>query len=235
MRRRTAYSALNRKPTPRTVAIRRSPSWVLLVRPAASSAAMASFRRSHDMCMSSVLEVFDSGPFHTSERISSRVTTCPARLHQHPQQLELLVRQLHLAPVHGDQPRAQVHPHAVDLERLRHPAAQQRADPGQQLGQPERLGHVVVGARVQADDEVDLVGAGGQHQHGQLGAVGAQAPADLQAVHAGQPEVEHEQVDSLGGGGVEHRRAVGDDVDLVSLTFEGAGERFGDGRIVFGK
>ena len=38
----------------------------------------ASLRRSHDMCMSRVFDVFISGSFHTSRRISSRETTCPA-------------------------------------------------------------------------------------------------------------------------------------------------------------
>ena len=44
-------------------------------------------------------------------------------------------------------------------------AAQQRLDPAQQLAQAERLGQVVVGAQLQADDLVDLLVTGGQHQH----------------------------------------------------------------------
>ena len=73
--------------------------------------------------------------------------------------------------------------------------AQQRPHPGQQLGEPERLADVVVGARVEPDDEVDLVGARGEHEDGEVGEVGAQPAADLEAVHPGQAEVEHEQVD----------------------------------------
>ena len=42
-------------------------------------------------------------------------------------------------------------------------AAQVRAQPGEQLGQPERFGQVVVGARVEADHHVQLVGPRGQH------------------------------------------------------------------------
>jgi hypothetical protein len=37
--------------------------------------ALPILRRSQDMCMSSVLDVLSSGSFHTSRRISSRLTT----------------------------------------------------------------------------------------------------------------------------------------------------------------
>ena len=43
-------------------------------------------------------------------------------------------------------------------------AAQQRAHAGDQLARAERLGQVVVGAQLQADDAVELLGARGQHQ-----------------------------------------------------------------------
>jgi hypothetical protein len=39
---------------------------------------------------------------------------------------------------------------------------QERLDAAHQLAQPERLGQVVVGAELEADDLVDLVVAGGQ-------------------------------------------------------------------------
>lgn len=159
----------------------------------------------------------------------------PGPAHQHAQQLELLVRQLYLVRVHSDQSRAEVHPDAARFEHLRHPAAQQRADPREQFGEPERLGHVIVRARVEADDEIDLVGARGEHQHRQFGAARAQSAAHFQPVHPGQPEIEHEQVDPVRGGRGEHRRAVGDDLDLVPLPVQRAGQRLGDGRIVFGK
>ena len=40
-------------------------------------------------------------------------------------------------------------------------APQQGAHPGLELGQPERLGQVVVGAVVEADHPVELAGPGG--------------------------------------------------------------------------
>ena len=94
--------------------------------------------------------------------------------------------------------RLDVDPHPVGgrLGAVGGAAAQQGPDPGQQFGQPEGLGDVVVGAGVQADHGVHLVGAGGQHQDREAVALGAQPAAHLQAVHAGQTEVEHHQVDS---------------------------------------
>ena len=43
-------------------------------------------------------------------------------------------------------------------------AAQQRARAGQQLAHAERLGQVVVGADLQAQHAVDLLGPRGEHQ-----------------------------------------------------------------------
>ena len=95
----------------------------------------------------------------------------------------------------------------ADLDGLRGEPAQQRAHPGQQLGQPERLADVVVGARVEADDEVDLVGAGGEHEHRQVGHVEPHPAAHLEPVHAGQAEVEHQQVDAAAADALQRGRA----------------------------
>ena len=55
-------------------------------------------------------------------------------------------------------------------------APQDRLDPGDQGARVERLGHVVVGAQLEPDDRVDVVGPGGQHQDRRLA-----APPDLAA------------------------------------------------------
>ena len=75
---------------------------------------------------------------------------------------------------------------------------QHGAHPGLQLGQPERLDQVVVGALVERDDPVALLGAGGDHDQRGVAAF-AQAPADLQAVHVRQAEIEQHQVAGTGG------------------------------------
>ena len=62
-------------------------------------------------------------------------------------------------------------------------AAQQRAQPRQQLLERERLDEVVVGAGVQAADPVGHGVARGQQQHRRAVPRRAQAPADLEPVH----------------------------------------------------
>ena len=142
-------------------------------------------------------DVFRSGSFHTSRRISSRVTTCPARSTSTRSSSNSLfgqARPRRRRRARGG-PDSSIRTPPTSTVSGREPA-QQRPDPGQQLGEPERLADVVVGARVEADDEVDLVGARGEHEDGEVGDVGPQPAADLEAVHAGQAEVEHEQVDA---------------------------------------
>ena len=71
----------------------------------------------------------------------------------------------------------------------------QGADEGVQLGEPDRLGQVVVRARLQPDDDVHLVGAGGQHHHHRGGLQRAQPPTHLDPVEIGKAEVEQHEID----------------------------------------
>lgn len=72
-------------------------------------------------------------------------------------------------------------------------AAKQRPDPRDQLPWGERLGDVVICAHAETDQDVDLVGAGGEHQHVAAGER-PQLAADLDPIDAGQAEVEHHHV-----------------------------------------
>lgn len=72
-------------------------------------------------------------------------------------------------------------------------AADDGADAGEQLARGEGLGDVVVGAGLEAEDAVGLLVAGGQHEHGQVGAR-AQLPAHREAVEVGEHEVEEDGV-----------------------------------------
>ena len=97
-------------------------------------------------------------------------------------------------------------------------APQVGAHPRQQLAEPEGLGQVVVGARLQPDDDVDLVPPGGEdHQH--RARLGQPEPAaDLDAVEIGQAEVEQDEIEELLGGGVQAALAglvPGDDVPVA--------------------
>jgi len=66
--------------------------------------------------------------------------------------------------------------------------------PGGHLRECERLGHVVVSARVEACEPVDESVPGGQKQDWCLHAPCAQRLAKIAAVRIGKPDVDHERV-----------------------------------------
>ena len=86
-------------------------------------------------------------------------------------------------------------------------AAQDDLDARQQFARAERLGQVVVGAHLQADDAIGFLAARGQHDDRDVG-VGAQRAAQREAVVAGQHEVEHDQVECALVQRLPHRAAV---------------------------
>ena len=93
----------------------------------------------------------------------------------------------------------------------------------EQLGEPERLDQVVVGAGVQADDDVELLVAGGEDEDGHVGVGGAQAAAHLDAVDVGEPEVEDDEPD-VGPDLRQRRAAAGQAHHAMSLRLEHARE-----------
>ncbi len=94
--------------------------------------------------------------------------------------------------------------------------AQRRPDPGFEHGRGHRLDHVVVGARLQAPHDVGVVAPRGQHDHGHRGPARTQPSADLEAVDAGQHQVEHGEFDG-------RARRVGEEGEGV-LTGGGRGD-----------
>ena len=125
------------------------------------------------------------------------------------------------------------HPAARGIGEVAVGAAQERLDPAHQLAQAERLGQVVVGAELEADDLVDLVVACRQHQDGRLGAGRAEPAQDLEAVDARQAHVEHDEVRRLARGELEPLLAGPGDGDLVALLLEGVLDAARDGELVF--
>ena len=81
-------------------------------------------------------------------------------------------------------------------------AAEQRADPQDQLAHAERLDDVVVGADLEADDAVDLLALRGAHDHRDVARalLLAQSPADLGAGEIRQHQIEHDHVGQRIGG-----------------------------------
>ena len=114
-------------------------------------------------------------------------------------------------------------------------AAQQRPHPGEQFGEPERLGDVVVGAGVEADDGVHLVDAGGEDQHRGAVPFGTHPAGHLQAVHLGQAEVKNDQVDAPLQCPLEGLRAVGAHLNLIALPAQRTGERLGNRGVILGE
>ena len=121
--------------------------------------------------------------------------------------------------------RVGVERQVADAQRghaARRPAAQQRAQAGEQLLALERLDEVVVGADVEPLHARLQRVARGEHQDRRVVAVVAQALGDVDAVQARQPEVEHDDVGQEGVRLVERRDAVGGELDLVALEAQRA-------------
>ena len=133
------------------------------------------------------------------------MNTRPGRAGQRGEDLELDVGRRDDLAVARDGALAGIDPQAADLDRAlvvgvraRHPGAAQRGlHPRAELAHRERLGDVVVRAELEAEDLVDLLGLGREHDDRHGLALGAQAPADLEAVHARQHHVEDDQVEDL--------------------------------------
>ena len=92
----------------------------------------------------------------------------------------------------------------VRLRTVRVPA-QDRLDAGQKHARTERLGHVVGRAQLQTGDDICLAALRGQHDDGDVlrRRIALEHPADLQTIHAGQHEVEDENVRQLRASGTE--------------------------------
>ena len=108
-------------------------------------------------------------------------------------------------------------------------AAQLGVDAGDELQRTERLGHVIVGTEVQSGDLVDLVVA--RRQHDDRPAVGfADLAAQMEAVHVGQHDVQHGQVDGdvAVGDRFERTRRIIADPGLIALGLKVDGDQIGD-------
>ena len=106
-------------------------------------------------------------------------------------------------------------------------------DAGKQLRQAERLHHVVDGAGLEPEHDVDLVAASGEHDHRHGRVVAHDDRADLRAVAVGQAEVEEHEVGHSPRHVLEGGRDRAGDVDLVTLRRQRPGEARRDELVVF--
>ena len=159
-------------------------------------------------------------------------------LHEHAEQLELLGRQAQLAPAVAGHVGVELDlevlvPVSLGAFRLR-PAPPQRHPAARgQLLEAQRLHHVVVRAHLQPQHAVHLVRARGHDDDGQVGGGGlaADEAAHLEAVHAGQVEVQEDEVGSRAHR-VEAFLARAGHPHLEARALEVVGDRLRDVRLV---
>jgi hypothetical protein len=94
--------------------------------------------------------------------------------------------------------------------------------PGQQFGDRERLAEEVGGARLQDGHPGADLRHRGQHQHALLGPFVHEPFQHLAAVHAGQHQVEDDQVEVAGQGGGEAVRPGRHPLGGEPIVFQGA-------------
>ena len=100
------------------------------------------------------------------------------------------------------------------------------------LGEGERLGHVVVAADREPGDLVLDAVAGGEEQHGHPDAVGPQPSRDLEAVEVGEHHVEHDEVGRVLLGGGQRRPSGHGLADLEAFVAQGGGDGVDDRRFI---
>ena len=114
----------------------------------------------------------------------------------------------------------------------RPPATDQGAGAGEQLLEGERLAQVVVGAAVEAAHPVADRVARREEEHGRGPALAAMALQDRQAVRAGQPPVEDDEVPFAGPQRLAGRVAVGGVRDGEALVRQPVDDRSGEACVV---
>jgi hypothetical protein len=111
--------------------------------------------------------------------------------------------------------------------------AQPGSDPGHQFGEPERLGDVVVGASIQADDDVRFLCTRGQHDDGKIWMLGSYLAAHIETVDVGQGEIEEDKVESDFVASLQRWVASGDVNDVEIFRSQDSDERFTNSSVIF--
>ncbi|MEX2282345.1 MAG: hypothetical protein WEE89_07665 [Gemmatimonadota bacterium] len=160
----------------------------------------------------------------------------PACSSQDLQELELLWTKLHLPGASGDCPNIQVHNtipdgNLADLARSGSRSAQVDLQSFQQLEQEKWLGDIVIGAKLQRSDSIDLIGPRGKHDRWQRRARAAQPPEHIEAIHYRQTQVQnqHGGVDPMSR--LNDFAAVFDMFNLIALELEVVSKARGEGAI----
>jgi hypothetical protein len=156
--------------------------------------------------------------------------------HQVFEKSELPRGELDRCSISSDPPGGRVQSQVPDPQlggTFRGSPADERPEPGQQLGERERLGEVVVRAGVQPRDPVGNAVAGRQHEDRAPVPGISEPPAHLKAVEIGQHHVEDDGVVRVLRCEPECFLAVTGDVDGVALFLQAALEQSGHLHLVF--
>ena len=121
---------------------------------------------------------------------------------------------------------------ADDRRRCLTGGAELRPDAGLELGERERLDQVVDGPGIEAADAILQLAAGGEHDHGQLGALGGEVAQHLHSAAAGEHEVEHHEVDVVTERELEAALAVERRSDLEPMDAETTVDEIHDSGLV---
>ena len=116
--------------------------------------------------------------------------------------------------------------------RRRRRATQHRPHPQRQFTRAERLGQIVVGAGLQTVHTVFHAATRSQHQDRRVDPLAADAPAKIEAVPAGQHDVEDDDVRSPAPEAADRGGTVDGDEHLVALGPQPDGDGLRDGRVV---
>ena len=149
---------------------------------------------------------------------------------------ELAGRELHHASRAGHSARDQVHLEIGNRQAQRFggpPAPDERSNPGQQLGEGERLDQIIVGSAVEADHPILERIARRQDEHRRVDAALPQRAENLQPIASGQHEVEQNDVETLRCDTEERSFARVLDDRLVSFTLEPLAQSAGHFLFVF--
>jgi len=154
------------------------------------------------------------GAFFLFEDTMVKDKTTPLHLHPEAHEMTYVVDgeiEVQAEDAAGTQ---RAHPRVVEV------AAAQRAQSGQQLVHVERLGEVVLRARIQTGHPLRGVGERGQHQHGEGESAAPPPVQQVQPLDRRQPSVQDDHVVAAGEPEMQPGVPVAGDVDPVALVPE---------------
>ena len=110
--------------------------------------------------------------------------------------------------------------------------AQNRMDAGQQLTWIEGLGQVVICAHFQADNAVNLVSLGGQHDDRRMVVLSAQTAADAEAIFTRHHQIKDDQMIMFAAAHLVHLGTIGSGFDFKALFAEIADQQVAQAGVV---